>query len=385
MTFFHGMQFSETPAGVALPLEKSMAVIGLLAIAGATAGAETAALDAAFPIDRPVIVTDVRAAIAKAGSTGTLKPALQAIAMLGSPIVVVVRAKTAANLEDQDDLLVGDNVDGLYTGMQAFRSAAVKPRIFGAPGLDSQEVIEGLVSVAQSLRGFVYASCRDAASETVEGAVTYRGQFDARELMLIWPDATGWDGKAIALALGRRAMLDEQVGWHQSISNVPVNGVTGTTKDVQFDMRDMSNDAGVLNAAHVTTIVNQGGGWRFWGNRTAAADPAYAFEVDTRTAQAIQDAIADAELRFVDKPMTVGLVRDIVETANAKLASWVIQGRLIGGECWFDGAENPASALNQGKLAIKFKYTRVAPLEGLGIQQIATDEYYLGFAAQLAG
>ncbi len=58
--------------------------------------------------------------------------------------------------------------------------------------------------------------------------------------MLIWPDFTGWDtvlnaeatAYATARALGLRAKIDEQTGWHKSLSNVGVNGVTGISADV---------------------------------------------------------------------------------------------------------------------------------------------------------
>ncbi|MCV5633435.1 phage tail sheath subtilisin-like domain-containing protein, partial [Escherichia coli] len=71
--------------------------------------------------------------------------------------------------------------------------------------------------------------------KTVQEAITYRENFSQREGMLIWPGFTGWDtvlnaeatAYATARALGLRAKIDEQTGWHKSLSNVGVNGVTG--------------------------------------------------------------------------------------------------------------------------------------------------------------
>jgi phage tail sheath protein FI len=53
--------------------------------------------------------------------------------------------------------------------------------------------------------------------------------------MLIWPDFINFDtvlnadatAYASARALGLRAKIDEQTGWHKTLSNVGVNGVTG--------------------------------------------------------------------------------------------------------------------------------------------------------------
>jgi len=396
-TFFHGIQVNEPVDGVRPILEKSTAVIGLVATATAEVGEAADALDAAFPLDRPVLVTDVRLAIAAAGTGGTLAKALGSIADQGSPLVIVVRV--AEGVEDEENNitalqatetnLIGGSAAGQYTGMQALLAAesitGVRPRILGVPGLDTQTVVEALVIVAKSLRGFVYAAARGddgTLCATRDLAVTYRAEFEDREVELFWPDATGWDGQAIATALGLRAMLDETQGWHVSLSNKAIAGFTGISKDVHFDIRDMSTDAGVLNAAQVSTIVRTTG-YRFWGNRTCSAEAFFAFETATRTAQAIEDAISDALAGFVDKPMTVGLVRDVVETVNARLRAWTSGGQLIGGSVWFDPALNPAESLAAGKLVIDYDYTPVAPLEGLTLNQRITAKYYAGFGDAL--
>lgn len=390
MTFFHGILVNEPVDGIRPILEKSTAVIGLVATATAAVGAPTVALDAAFPLDRPVLVTDPRRAAGLAGTGGTLAQALEAIANQGSPLVVVVRVGTDADPADQADLIVGDTAGGTYTGLQALLAAeaqlGVRPRIIGVPGLDTVEVTTAAIVVAKKLRGMVYAAARTGAAlaADITAATDYRETFSARELMLIWPDLTGWSGQAVATALGLRAAIDEREGWHRSLSNIGFDGAIGVSKDVHFDIRDASTDAGVLNAGQVTTIVRLNG-FRFWGNRTTSDEPFFAFEVATRTAQAIQDAIADAEAVFIDKPMTVSLVRDIVETANATLRRWRTEGRLIGGQCWYDPALNPPESLAAGKLTIDYDYTPVAPMEGLTINQRITARYYSGFGDALNG
>lgn len=391
MTYFHGIIVNEPVTGVRPILEKSSAIIGLVATATATAGAATDALNAAFPLNRPVLVTQVRKAIGLAGTGGTLAKALGAIADQGSPLVVVVRVAEGGDDEATDIAVIGTTENGAYTGLQALLAAeaqlGVRPRIIGVPGLDSQNVVTAAVIVAKKLRGMVYAAARPDQGPIVPAltvATAYREEFADRELMLLWPDFTGWDGHAVAAAIGLRAAIDETTGWHKSLSNVPVAGITGISKDVHFDLQDASTDAGVLNAAQVTTLV-QMRGYRFWGNRTCSDEPFFAFEVATRTAQAIKDAIADAMAIFVDQPMTLGLIRDIVETVNATLRRWVNQGRLIGGTCWYDPDLNPAEQLAAGRLVIDFDFTSVAPLEGLEFNQRITDRYYAGFGDALLG
>lgn len=175
--------------------------------------------------------------------------------------------------------------------------------------------------------------------------------------MTIWPDFVSWDpdsnasapASAVARALGLRAKIDEQIGWHKTLSNVGVNGVTGLSKDVYWDLQNPATDAGLLNAAAVTTLVRRDG-FRFWGSRTCSDDPLFAFESYTRTAQVLADTMAEGHFWAVDKPLHPSLARDIIEGINAKFRELVRAGYLIGASCWFDEAANDKDTLKAGKL-----------------------------------
>jgi len=386
----HGIKVLEPTNGARPIMPVATAVIGLVATADAPAGPAKVALDAMFPLDTPVLVTDIRSALAASGETGTLKASLDAIADQCSPIMVVVRVGTAVDGVDPDTdtdaeqelLTIGTvTAEGLYTGAKALLAAeaelGVRPRIIGAPGLDSQGVATELASIAQKLRGMAY--CK-AIGATAADAITYRENFGARELCLIWPDFSDFAGQAIAVALGTRSRIDEEEGWHKSLSNVAVNGVTGLSKSVYFDLQDESTEAGLLNTASVTTLVRMRG-FRFWGNRTTSDEPLFAFECVVRTAQAIKDSIANGLAWAVDKPLTPQTARDIIETINAELRGMVRAGRLIGGEAYFDTSLNSKEQLAAGKLTIDFEFTPVAPLEGLTINQRITDRFYGDFGA----
>lgn len=389
MTFHHGITVNELTTGARAIAPVASAIIGLIATASAPVGVAADALNAAFPLDTPVLVTSIRDAIGVAGNAGTLKPALEAIADQTTPIMVVIRVAEGAG-EDADEEtianVIGDITDGVATGMQAFLDAevqlGVRPRILGAPGLDAQEVTVALAVVAKKLRGFVYAG---AVGDTIAEALTYREEFSQRELMLLWPNFTGtFEGDAVARAMGLRARIDEEQGWHKTLSNVAVDGVTGISKSVHFDLQDPSTPAGLLNAGHVTTIVRQTG-FRFWGNRTCSDVAEYAFESAVRTSQVLQDTIARGLLWAVDKPMTKGLIRDILETINAEIRGLVAQGRMIGGRAWFDDAANESADLAAGQLVISYEFTPCAPAEQITLNQIITDKYYAGFADQVNG
>lgn len=382
--FHHGVRVTEINNGTRPIRSISTAIIGLIATA-------PAALDADFPLDTPVLVTDVYAAIGKAGDTGTLKPTLKAIAAQATPIIVVVRVAPGVDDAATTAAVIGTvTAGGQRTGLQALLSAetvtGVKPRIIGAPGLDTQAVTAELASIAEKLRGFAYAA---AHGDTVSEVIDYRANFSARELMLIWPDfiAAGADGlpanvPAVAYALGLRAKLDEQVGWHKTISNVGVAGVIGISTPVFWDLQNPATDAGLLNADEVTTLIRRDG-FRFWGNRTCSADPLFAFENYTRSAQVIADSIAEAHMWANDKPMTPTLVKDILAGINSWFRAQVAAGYLLGGQAWYDETFNSVESLKSGKLTIDYDYTPVPPLEDLEFQQRITGSYLLDFAAQV--
>lgn len=380
--YHHGVRVVELSDGRRPIRTIETAIIGLVATA--------ADADAAFfPLNTPVLVTDVNAAIGKAGTNGTLAKTLDAIADHGSPVCVIVRVEAGVDEAATNTAVIGTvTAGGQYTGLKALLAAqaklGVKPRILGCPGLDTLPVATELVAIAKKLRGFAYVA---AVGATKEEVVTYRDNFGDREVMVIWPDFQAFDtvanatatAPAVARALGLRAQIDEDIGWHKTLSNVPVQGVTGISKDVYWDLQDPSTDAGYLNANEVTTLIRRDG-FRFWGSRTCSADPLFAFENYTRTAQVLADSIAEAHLWAVDKPLNPSLARDIIEGVNAKFRELKALGYIIDGKAWYDPAVNDEVTLKDGKLYIDYDYTPVPPLENLMFRQRITDRYLADFA-----
>ncbi|MDH0099945.1 phage tail sheath protein [Stutzerimonas stutzeri] len=382
--YHHGVRVLEINEGTRPIRTVSTAVVGMVCTASDADAVK-------FPLNKPVLLTDVLTASGSAGELGTLARSLDAIADQASPVTVVVRVEEGADeAATTSNIIGGVSPTGEYLGMKALLAAeaqlGVKPRILGVPGLDSLPVTTELVAIAEKLRGFAYASAYGC--ETVSDAIAYRAGFGARELMLIWPDFVSWDtvananapASAIARALGLRAKLDEQVGWHKTLSNVPVNGVSGLSKDIYFDLQNPATDAGLLNADEVTTLIRRDG-FRFWGSRTCSSDPLFAFENYTRTAQVLADTMAEGHFWAVDKPMHASLVRDIAEGINAKFRELKRGGYIIDGQCWFDEAANDKDTLKAGKLFLDYDYTPVPPLENLLLRQRITDRYLVDFAA----
>ncbi|HED2445716.1 TPA: phage tail sheath protein [Citrobacter freundii] len=381
--YHHGVEVVEINDGTRTISTVSTAVVGMVCTASdADAGA--------FPLNEPVLITNPQSAIAKAGTKGTLKKSLQLIANQSKPVVVVVRVAEGTGDDEEAQAQTISNIigttdeNGKYTGLKALLTAkavtGVKPRILGVPGLDTQEVVTALVSVAQKLRAFAYVSAWGC--KTISDVIAYRENFSARELMIIWPEFLGWDttasatttSYATAIALGLRAKIDNDTGWHKTLSNVGVNEVTGISASVFWDLQEKGTDADLLNEAGVTTLIRTDG-FRFWGNRNCSDDPLFQFENYTRTAQVIADTMAEGHMWANDKPITATLIRDIIDGINAKFRELKSGGYIIDATCWFDEEANSKESLKAGKLFIDYDYTPVPPLEHLTLRQRITDKY----------
>jgi hypothetical protein len=384
--YHHGVRVLEINEGTRVISTVSTAIIGMVC----TAEDADATL---FPLNTPVLITDVLAASGKAGKSGTLARSLLAIAEQAKPVTVVVRVAEGKDEAETTSNIIGSaDENGKYTGMKALLAAqaelGVKPRILGAPGHDNLEVATALAGICQQLRAFGYISAYGC--KTVSDAIKYRAGFSQRELMLIWPDFVNWNtttnssdiAYATARALGLRAKIDQETGWHKTLSNVGVNGVSGISASVFWDLQTVGTDADLLNQGCVTTLIRKDG-FKFWGSRTCSDDPLFQFENYTRTAQVLADTMAEAHLWAVDRPVTPTLIRDMIDGIKAKFRELKSAGLIIDGDCWYDESANDKETLKAGKLFIDYDYTPVPPLEDLTLRQRITDRYLANFAASV--
>lgn len=375
----HGITANEYTEGVRSISDISTAIIGMVCTAE-DADAKV------FPLNTPVFATSAYDLLAKAGTKGTLAKSLDAIVDQADAQVVIVRVNDSKNTEELKANVIGTAEGGNYTGLKALRRAKAvtgfTPKILGVPELDSQDVLTELVGVAQATRAFAYGSAGGNPDITEVG--NYRKNFGQRELMLIDNEFMAFDpttkktetAATIARILGARAKLDKNVGWHKSISNTEINGVSGLKFARSFDLLDKNCDANTLNNKDVTTLIREDG-FRVWGNRTCTNDSMMAFEVATRTAQIIQETIASAFMWALDKPMHPSLMEDIIMAINAKLAQYVNKGYILGARVFIDKTLNTSETVQAGQFTISYEFTWVPPLENMVFNQHVTDTFFV--------
>ncbi len=388
--YLHGVQVVEKVSATRNIRTVNTGVIGIV-------GTAPDADPIAFPLNTPVLVIGDRVFAGKLDTTGnklgTLPHSMDAIFNQIAPLIVVVRVAQATTLAGALDIIgtqanvIGTvTASGQSTGMQALLTAesalGVKPRILGAPGWTSaQAVATAMDAIATALRGFAYY---DLASADVTTAITDRAAYGNKRSMLLYPGFDVFDTAtasliaqpASAFALGLRAKLDNDVGWHKTLSNIVVNGASGLTKPISWSLQDPASQANLLNSNDITTMIRKGG-YRFWGSRTPSIDPVFAFESTVRTGDVLADSIAEAHLWAMDKPMSKQLFDEIVEGVNAKFRELKAMGYIVDAKAWMNKDVNTTTTLSAGKLWVDYDYTAVPPLEQLGFNATVTNRYLI--------
>ena len=391
-SLLHGVNLVELANGARTITVSASSVIGIV-------GTAEYADPAAFPLDTPVLVqrpSDFAALTATAAGAldvGSLPGALAGIFDVVSTPVVVVRVDTiTSGVAGQLAEVVGDPAtgQGVYALLTAESRNLPKPKILIAPGHTHQQltggappaalanpVVAALAAVAGKLRACAVA---DGPNDTNAHAIA-KAALEADER--VWPvdpfvfsdlsGATAVPTSARAAAV--IALTDQRRGYWWSPSNQVIPGVTGLGRPVTFSLSDMTTDAGVLNAGGVATVINAQG-FRLWGNRTGAADPAYAFLSVRRTADVFFDAFDAAFLSAVDQPFSAQLLRDVLDAGNAFLRQEKAKGATLGGKFTLDPDLNTAASLQAGQAFYDFDFEPPAPMEGLTLRASRNGGYY---------
>lgn len=390
--FLHGVGLVIANDGYVELRVPSTAIIGIVATA------EDADPEQ-FPLDQPVLITDLQRALAKAGVQGTLAETLYNIQQESRAAVIVVRtaegateAETIANIVGKVDTL--GNKTGLKALEMSSQRTGLQPRIFGVPGWDQHQAIAlELFQLAERQYGFAYASCSDKSS--ISNAILYRDEFAIDTGMLFYGDVLTFNAQkgmeietfATAKVLGLRSELDKTLGWHHSISNHPLNSVTGLTKELSHQgINGYSTDVNLLNEKGISCFI-QDSGFRTWGNRTtSAAESSNYFEVSTRTGQQIGLTAANLLKNMTqDRPMTPAILKQYIERVNRFLSIWQAEGRILGGNCFMNPDRNGTDALMSGKPAWDIEFTPSVPMENPNLTVRLTDKFVLNALSLVTG
>ncbi|EFU0701552.1 hypothetical protein HUQ62_001044 [Escherichia coli] len=114
--YHHGVRVVEVNEGTRSITTVSTAIVGMVCT-GDDADAKM------FPLNKPVLITDVLTASGKAGESGTLARSLDAIADQAKPVTIVVRVPQGETEDETTTNIIGAvTAEGKKTGMKALLS-----------------------------------------------------------------------------------------------------------------------------------------------------------------------------------------------------------------------------------------------------------------------
>lgn len=342
-----------------------------------------------FPLNQAVLVTNIPEAIGKAGASGTLKEALQDIYKEASTAIVVIRVEEGDDEKSTIANVMGDIKDDKRTGLEVFELAqqqtGVQPKVFICPKYDTTPSVRlKLANIAEKALGFAYVSFDDCL--TIADALKARENFSSSYAMPFYNNALAYSTElqadterfSVAQIAGLRARLDQEKGWHWSISNNLLKEAVGSSKEVTFKaVNGYGTGANTLNEKGISVFVRDDGGIKAWGNRTASKpDSSLFFEVYTRTNNFLAEEAAEYLRRSMqDKPLTKAVMEDFRLNYNNRLSDHKRAGRILGGEIILHPKKNGKDDLMNGKPAWELKFTPVPPAENPSLEVTLTGDF----------
>ncbi|MBQ3655200.1 MAG: phage tail sheath family protein, partial [Synergistaceae bacterium] len=282
------------------------------------------------------------------------------------------------------DIIGGvDATTGDYTGFElvnrVFPKFRLVPGLLGCPKWSEKpEVAAVMRAKAENVNGlFTCTSVVDFPSDS-SGADRYtevpewknRNNYMGTHEIACWPKVKLGDDvfhlSTQIIGLINKTDSGNEDTPYESPSNklLQMNAcVVGEGKELTLGLEE----ANYLNGQGVVTALNWVGGWRAWGNRTAAypsnTDVKDCFIPVRRMFDWIGNEFILTFWQKVDGPMTPRLIRTILDSYNVRLNGLAARQYILGGRIEFQSTENPTTDLLDGILRFHLYISPPPPAE----------------------
>lgn len=282
------------------------------------------------------------------------------------------------SLVDRDDIIGGvDAGTGEYTGLElidkVFPMYRIIPGTVCAPGW-SQDPVVAIVMAAKAVninghfRAMAVIDIDDTACPKYQDVPEYKNLNNLTDeyMVLCWPrvqlDKTHWMSSHLA---GLMAQTDANHG------DIPY--VSPSNKRLEIT-RAVANGAEIwlgpevanyLNGNGVVTALNFDGGWKCWGNRTAAypavTDVKDSFIPIRRMFNWLGNSLVLSFWSKVDFPVTRRLLETIQDSANLWFNGLSAREIILDGRVVFERDDNPITDVMDGVLRFHCYVTPPSP------------------------
>ncbi|QIW15852.1 phage tail protein [Pasteurellaceae bacterium RH1A] len=294
-----------------------------------------------------------------------------------------------AKVTDEDIRGALNTNTGQRTGFElmrmGFNEFGADAKILICPEFDkSAGMMASLATLADQLNAIAYVNAPKAttlaqalAGRSSTGTINFYTSSD--RLQLFFPHVVGERGGLESLAThaaGLRMKTDVEQGYWFSISNRELKGVQGVEVKLTARVNDVQSETNQLNSRGITTVFNSyGTGYRLWGNRLACYPTVTHisnFEVVQRTADLIDESIAQAELQYIDRPIDDALLDSLLGTVETYMGTLK---SIVGYTVSLDPDADLVDAFSQGKVPIQYEFTPKIPAERITNTSVVTRKY----------
>lgn len=280
--------------------------------------------------------------------------------------------KLDPSLVDNDDKLEAFNlIDSIYPRL------SIVPGVLAAPGwTENPTIAASLKAHALNIMGLFRCICLtdiDTAQATSYDAVnTWKNNnnYTGTNQYACWPCVRNGDHifHMSTHLIGIIGVMDAANGDvpYQSPSNLTMQ-ITGTCLKDGTEVTLSLDQANLLNSQGVYTALNFTGGWKGWGNRTAA----YPSNTDVKDCFGCVRRMFDWQYQTfiltywqkVDRSLTRRLVKTVVDSEQIRLNGLAARGYLLGASIQFLEEENPLTDLLNGIFRVHTYITPPVPAE----------------------
>ncbi len=279
---------------------------------------------------------------------------------------------------------------GLELADECYSTFGYNPKILGAPGYTQlSAVAAALETKAVKYRAIYYLDAPYGA--TPSGVIAGRGiggtinfNIASRRAELLYPYAKSYDAATdsnldypfSAFKIALRIQVDKNEGYWVSDSNHAIGLLVGVERVIEFNPNASDCEANQLNAAGITTIVQDWGtGYKTFGNRSAA----FPTDSDKRNficVQRVNDMVVESmQINIaqddLDKPITKAFIDYLVLKGNTFIGKLISDGALYpGSKLSYVPSDNTNTELANGHIVLERGWDAPAPAERITIKDL---------------
>lgn len=292
--------------------------------------------------------------------------------------------KIDPKLVTTEDIIGGyDSETNSYKGAELIKTIyptlGIVPNTILAPGFSDDPVVGAiLVTKSTEINGsFKASNVLDVTGNTKEEAIQRKveNEFNDKTSIVCWPKAKIGQkiyrySTIVSAVIARTDAENEDVPYKSpSNKRIPVSAMVNDNAEEVFLDQVEGN---VLNGHGIVTAVNMGG-WRTWGNNTAAylyvpndptvMDPKDRFIAVRRMFDWWGNTFIQAYFDKVDEPTNYRLIESVVDSENIRANGLKGRGQIAGAKIEFRQVDNPVNQILNGKIQFIQKVAFFTPAE----------------------